>query len=157
MIQSIKLGTLAVALLCVFFAPASQARADQVFQVEDGVFANSPNTGYATPLTLTGTITINRALGTISSLDLVVTYSSPVGRLGGFTYQGIATESAPWFLYASAIPPFPYQDEQGIVIGGVDLDIALPVSTLVGYDGGPIGGSARAGSSPTPTALPQQP
>jgi hypothetical protein len=123
--------SIAVLALLAFAATASSSKADTVFTV-NGTFANANGFGGGTD-SLTGTVTIDTTLGTATAWDVNVGLSS--GLSSFFGTPTLTFDSGPTTtLLSSAV------ELSGAPVGGLDaqLNLFLPVSTLVGYSGGSL-------------------
>jgi hypothetical protein len=124
--------SIVVLALIAFAATASSSHADTVFTV-NGTFANANSVGGGTD-SLSGTVTINTTAGTATAWDVNVGLSP--GLTSFFGTSTLVFDSGPTqtTLLAGAV------ELSGAPVGGLDaeLDLFVPVSTLVGYTGGSL-------------------
>lgn len=130
----------AVVTFCLFVTAGSQAIAGQIFEIENAVFLDGTK--------LTGTVTIDTVLGSVTAINLVETYPSSIGSIGNFvlSFTGYDAGDHLYEISSFANPPFSYVNSSGTF--HLINEIGLPVTTLVGYHGGKIvPGSLSLGSS----------
>jgi hypothetical protein len=115
------------------------AHADTIFNFS-ATFNGVPFRGYPPSSQVTGTLTIDTVQG-------VVTGASIQSVVTNFFYVNFSESIGDHFVIeiVNLNPPFPPLFPEG---GISDLDILLPVSSLVGYTGG-LGCSETAPSCPT--------
>ncbi len=123
--------SIAVLALLAFAATGSPSKADTTFTV-NGTFANvNP---YGGTDTLSGTVTIDTTGGTATAWDVSLGLSP--GLSSFFGTSTLTFDSAPTTttLLSGAV------ELSGLAAGGLDaeLNLFLPVSTLVGYSGGSL-------------------
>ncbi len=124
--------SIAVLALVAFAVTASSSKADTTFTV-NGTFANANSFGGGTDA-LAGTVTIDTVGGTATAWDMNVGLSS--GLSGFFGTPALTFDSAPTttILFSGDV------ELSGLAAGGLDaeLNLFLPVNTLVGYSGGSL-------------------
>jgi len=119
---------IAVLALFAVAATASASKADTVFTV-NGTFANvNP---YGGTDTVTGTVTINTTAGTATAWDVNLALSP--GLTSFFGTSTLTFDSAPTTTLLTGDVEL-----SGLAAGGLEaqLNLFVPVSTLVGYHGG---------------------
>jgi hypothetical protein len=113
-------------------ATASTSKADDVFTV-NGTFANvNP---YGGTDTMTGSVTIDTTAGTATSWDVTLDLSSGLASL--FDASTLTFDST---VTTTNLPSSGAVELSGLAAGGLDaeLNLFVPVSSLVGYTGGSL-------------------
>jgi hypothetical protein len=118
--------------LIAFAATASSSKADTVFIV-NGTLATPNSFGGGTD-SLSGTVTINTTTGVATGWDVNVGLSSGLASFFGTSTLDFDTGPAQTILFSGAV------ELSGLASGGQDaeLDLFVPVSTLMGYAGGSL-------------------
>jgi hypothetical protein len=122
--------SIAVLALVAFAANASSSKADTVFTV-NGTIANvNP---YGGTDTLTGTVTIDTTAGTATAWDVNVGLSPGLSSYFG-TASLVFDSPTTTPLVSGGV------ELSGLASGGLsaELDLFVPVNTLVGYSGGSL-------------------
>jgi hypothetical protein len=123
--------SIAVLALVAFAVTASSSKADTTFTV-NGTFANA--NPYGGTDSLTGTVTIDTTGGTATAWDVNLGLSSGLASFFGTSTLTFDAAPATTILFAGDV------ELSGLAAGGLDaqLNLFLPVSTLVGYSGGSL-------------------